>query len=613
MADRVYNVLQIFSGAGGGCLGFQRAAAEYRGVSARFRTIGALDSDPGACEALERITGGRATVCDLFTRDQYRLFHGKEPPPDWREMGPADLLAACGNERPDVVFTSPPCKGFSGLLSGKKAAKPKYQALNELVTRALFLVLETWADNPPDLILLENVPRIQQRGRALLDLLNRTLRAYGYAVAETTHDCGELGGLGQTRKRFLLVARRIATCPAYLYEPVKHPLKSIGSIIESLPLPSSSDAGPMHQVPKLTEKTWIRLAMIRAGKDWKDLKERWAEGKWAIVPAEPVTHRSGKRFNNVFRLVRWDEPCPAVTGGAHPSSGALSVSDPRVEGAGWRNGVMGVQPDGEPATTVTGMARPSTGAFSVADPRLTSALTPTSVTLRVRAADKPSPTVTGTTSVWDSGGFAVACDVGAVRLGEHAGKMRVEDHARPAHTITGVADIQAGCLSVADPTLNIAPRNGMMGVQRWGAPGVTVTGSIDVQAGTAAVADPRPSDEGACESSPKILLSDDGCWHRPLTELELLMLQSFPTTGADGKPLALPGKSHAKWRMWIGNAVPPDTAQAIAEMMAVTLTVSRDFGGFHLGSGGFWVRDRGTLHWRETRAEITNERMEWMQ
>lgn len=603
MIDRVYNVLQIFAGAGGGCLGFQRAATDYKGVRARFRTIGALDSDPGACEALELITGSRATCCDLFTREQYTLFHGHAPPEDWREMGPADMLRACGGERPDVVFASPPCKGFSGLLSGEKAKAPKYQALNELVTRWLFLVLETWADNPPELLILENVPRIKQRGRPLLDQVNRILTAYGYTVAETTHDCGELGGLGQTRTRFLLVARRVSTCPAYLYEPVKWPLRTIGDVIGPLPAPEAPEGGPMHGLPKLKRETWIRLAMIRAGKDWRDLKERWEPGRWGIVPAEPVTHRSGARFNNVERLVRWDEPSPAVTGGTSPSGGGLSVADPRVEGPGWRRGVLGVQVEGTPSATVTAQARPSTGAYSVADPSLKTDLTPTSVTLRVRSAASAAPTVTGTSSVWDSGGFSVADDLGVPSLGEHTGKMRVQAADAPAHTITGTPDIQAGALSVADPSLRIEPRNGMLGVQPWDRHGVTVTGSIDVQAGTAAVADPRPSAEGQEAKGPWVLLSDDGCWHRPLTTLELCALQGFPTE-IDGQPLALPGKSTSAWRMWIGNAVPPPTAQAIAEQMLVTLTVSHDFGGFHLsGGGGFWVREAGTLRWMEPRED----------
>jgi site-specific DNA-cytosine methylase len=76
----------------------------------------------------------------------------------------------------------------------------KYQALNGLNLRDVWLMLEAWKNDPPELIVFENVPRIANRGRFLLDQIVALLRAYGYAVAETTHDCGELGALAQSRK-----------------------------------------------------------------------------------------------------------------------------------------------------------------------------------------------------------------------------------------------------------------------------------------------------------------------------------------------------------------------------------------------------------------------------
>ena len=90
-------------------------------------------------------------------------------------------------------------------------------------------------------MLFENVPRIATRSRHLLDQVTDLLRHYGYAVAETTHDCGELGGLAQSRKRFLLVARHIAKVPPFLYEPPKRPLASVGSVLGRMPLPASTN------------------------------------------------------------------------------------------------------------------------------------------------------------------------------------------------------------------------------------------------------------------------------------------------------------------------------------------------------------------------------------
>jgi site-specific DNA-cytosine methylase len=164
------------------------------------------------------------------------------------------------------VFISSPCKGASGLLSEALSLTPKYQALNELTLRCVWLMCEAWQHNPVSLIVFENVPRLASRGRHLLDQIGQILEFFGYAVAETTHDCGELGGLAQSRKRFLLVARHIEKVPPFLYEPEKKSLQSVGAVLGRMPMPGDIErAGPMHRVPSLQWKTWVRLALVEAG------------------------------------------------------------------------------------------------------------------------------------------------------------------------------------------------------------------------------------------------------------------------------------------------------------------------------------------------------------
>lgn len=86
---------------------------------ARWECAGGIDVDPGAIRNFERLTGVPGTVMDLFSRDQYRAFHGREPDWDWREAVPADIRAALGALT--CMLLSPPCKGFSGLLSQAKS------------------------------------------------------------------------------------------------------------------------------------------------------------------------------------------------------------------------------------------------------------------------------------------------------------------------------------------------------------------------------------------------------------------------------------------------------------------------------------------------------------
>lgn len=559
MRCRTYNALQVFAGIGGACKGFDEAAVEYKGVRARFRTIGAIDIDPSACETLEALCPGvRASRLDLFTREQYEAFHGEPPPEGWREVGLEDIVAASGGERPDVVFLSPPCKGFSGLLGTGAANTPKYQALNGLVSRGLFLVLEAFAHQLPGLIFLENVPRIADRGETLLDQVRRMLESYGYLIRMSVHDCGRIGGLGQHRRRFLLTARHAATVPTLLFEPADLPMKTIGQVVTHLGIPGLLVDGrlrdPLHVVPEIAASTWERLALIRAGKDWKDVGAkpkgdrpgvvgpRWAPGMWRIDPVGD---------SGIGLLQRAD--------------GAGNLGDVRAPSAR-RNAVLGVRSMDTPSGTVTGETWPANGAFSVADVRLGGRAEYANI-YRVLADEGPSVTVTG------------ASPTGRT--------LRVVSAAEPSPTVIGTADSwSSGSAHLADPMLGSAPRNGTFGVQAWEGQSATVTGSIDVHAGIAAVASPGPADQVRIlvPGYGRIIISDDGCWHRPFSTRELAALQDFPDD------LWLASESVVVQRMWIGNAVPRGAARFIG-VCALSTLLAADEGGLGLpNGGGVWVR-----------------------
>ncbi|HCF3381272.1 TPA: DNA cytosine methyltransferase, partial [Pseudomonas aeruginosa] len=132
-------------GLGGGAAGFNRARPRVGNVEAEWVCLGGIDVDPAGLRDFERLAGVPGTLLDLFTRDQYVRFHGKEPPAGWREATPEDVRRAAQGKRPDAVFISSPCKGASGLLSEKMSLTPKYQALNELTLRCIWLMGEAWA------------------------------------------------------------------------------------------------------------------------------------------------------------------------------------------------------------------------------------------------------------------------------------------------------------------------------------------------------------------------------------------------------------------------------------------------------------------------------------
>jgi site-specific DNA-cytosine methylase len=148
----------IFCGSGLAACGFNQGDARLGRTEARFECVGGVDVDPLAVEDFGDFAGVPGTVLDLFTRDQYTAFHGREPPRDWREATPEDIRRAFRYLRPHILFLSAPCKGFSGLLSDARAGTAKYQALNALALRGVWLALEAFADDPVELVLFENVP-----------------------------------------------------------------------------------------------------------------------------------------------------------------------------------------------------------------------------------------------------------------------------------------------------------------------------------------------------------------------------------------------------------------------------------------------------------------------
>jgi site-specific DNA-cytosine methylase len=574
----------LFCGLGGGARGFNAGEARVGAFDAEFRCLGGIDVNPGTCRDFEQLAQAPATCLDLFDRQQYRDFHGHEPPEGWREATIDDIRQAAGGERPHILFTSPPCKGFSGLLSQARSSSARYQALNRLTLRGLMLALEAWSDDPPEFVLLENVPRIATRGRRLLDAIEALLEAHGYAVAETTHDCGELGGLAQSRKRFLLVGRHREKVPPFLYEPLRRPLRGVGEVIGAFPMPGTPSAGPMHAIRKLQWRTWVRLAFVEAGGDWRSLERlRVDDGMLADYGIVPES-----AFGGVLGVTPWDEPACTVTGRGAPTCGAFAVADPRT-GYNSEYSQLGVLDWLDPAGAVSGQSQPGGGRYSVADPRLPKNPRRHRNKYRVVRWDRHAGTVIGNVGVGDGAASVadprLACDAKDRERRRFNNVYRVVRWADVSPAVTGGTGPSAGGVAVADPRPAGKPRNGIYGVVPWDQPAGTVTASAKHDNGPHNVADPRLP--AATEQLAAVIFAEDGTWHRPFTTLELASLQGLVDPG---EYLELDGSADGAHRERIGNAVPSPTAQAIASVMGRALLLAWSGQTFVLDSAPIWVK-----------------------
>ncbi|WP_061291211.1 DNA cytosine methyltransferase [Azotobacter vinelandii] len=561
---RTFRHFHFCCGAGGGAAGFNDSNPRLGNVQAEWRCIGGIDVDRAALHDFHQLTGTPGTPLDLFTRDQYVRFHGAEPPAGWCEATAEDVRRAAGGETPDTVFISSPCKGATGLVAESMSLTPRYQALNELTLRCVWLMCEAWKDSPVKLIVFENVPRLASRGRHLLDQIVRLLGHFGYAVAETVHNCGEIGHLAQSRPRFLLVARHVEQVPAFLYQPQTYRLRAVGDVLGRMPLAGDLElAGPMHRVPNCQWKTWLRLALVKAGSDWRSLND-YAIDEDGYLRDYIVVPEYHAGFLGVHG---WDEPMGTVAGRSGPTNGAFSIADPRyVQSAQWHHGQQyGVLAWSETAGTITGQKSPGQGTYSIADPRP---------------------------------GWA-----------RHSNHFKVVRWDRHAGTVTGGGKgVQGGWPSIADPRPANAKHkgdayftNGHYGVVDWKGYTGAVSASACHDNGKWSVADvrgmPAPNDRLAC-----VIRSPDGTWHRPFTTLELAALQSFfdpediwrPDSDGVlrqvGNLFAMHGSNDSAWRERIGNAVPRAAARAIADVMGHTLLLAEAGETFILSSLPVWVR-----------------------
>lgn len=637
IADIELRHFHLFCGLGGGAKGFNRGQARVGNLRARFQCVGGIDNDPAAIRDFSRAAGVPGTVLDLFSYEQFVAFHGREPDAGWREATPDDIRRAAHGYFPNIVFLSAPCKGFSGLLAEKVSITDKYQALNALTLRGVWLTLEAFKDDLPELLIFENVPRIAKRGRHLLDRIIALLRSYGYAVAETTHDCGEIGGLGQSRKRFLLVARHEQKVPPFLYEPEVKRLLGVGEVLERFPLPGDQRAGPMHRMPSLQWKTWVRLAFVEAGSDWRSLN-RLAVEDGALRDFGILPDREWQA--SVLGVHKWEDSSGVIAGRSTPTNGAYAVADPRFASGGNEYQQYGVRQWREATGAVINVKSPGQGSFSVADPRM-EGKPRFNNTFRIVPWGDRAPAIAGPGG--PAGGLAVADPRPAPREDYQQVKYRVTGMKEPVGTVIAASTTGTGAFAVADPRPIEQLRSGAHGVREWGDTSGTVQGESLPSNGAFAVADPRPAGFGEKrehyqtgghygvvpwdgtayavpgfakydrgnwsvadprdiepeprESLPRpderliaVIRALDGTWHRPFTTLELAALQSLIDPEEISEDFALDGKSDAAWRERIGNAVPPDAAEAIAGVMGTTILLARSGHTFMLSSQPIWVR-----------------------
>ena len=233
---------------------------------------------------------------------------------DIRNVTGSRLLEGIDQGSVDLVAGCPPCQGFSSLTSKYKRKDPR----NDLVLEMGRMVKEL----RPNMVMMENVPGLADRGKLVLNKFIKELELMGYIV---TWDVLQLANYGvpQSRRRLVLLAGKGFEIP--LPQPShsrkgdrKKNLKkwlTLRDAIKGMKKPialssARSSGGPRkynwHVVSDLSEVSKERYRVTKPG------TSRYS------LPADlrPRCHANEERgFSNVYGRMSWAQVPPTITGG----------------------------------------------------------------------------------------------------------------------------------------------------------------------------------------------------------------------------------------------------------------------------------------------------------
>lgn len=264
--------IDLFCGAGG---------LSYGLATQEVRVVAGIDIDPACQYPYEaNHNGAKFLLGDVTT------ISGEELNALW-SPGAVRLLAGCA-----------PCQPFSSYSNTTTVDKAKWRLLKEFAR----LVDES----RPDLVTMENVPRLQQ---ALpFKSFLRTLKRGGYQVAYAVLNAADFGA-PQQRKRLVLVASRLG--PVAIPEPTHKGAENWVTVrqavghLKKLKDGQSCKSDPLHIASTLSELNRLRIRASMPGGTWRDWPKQ--------LVAACHQRESGKHSAGVYGRMEWDKPAPTMT------------------------------------------------------------------------------------------------------------------------------------------------------------------------------------------------------------------------------------------------------------------------------------------------------------
>ena len=301
--NRAWNVVDLFSGAGGMSFGFHSHGA--------FRVIGAVDKERG-----KPSSGDGSLECN----STYEANIGLRPmSADVRDLSEGKLREylqqTSGTDHVDVLISCAPCTGFSRVIR-RNLVEDDYR--NSLVSRSADFVKML----RPSIFVMENVGELLEgKFTHHFQFLKRELEETGYELSGRVHTLSEFG-VPQMRKRALIIAARRPFRLRALERlwdgfSVNPAATTVRRAISSLPPLRAGEQCPTdtcHVSPSIEGNTLRRLQLIpKDGGSWMDTLSS-EEGWSLLIPSMRRHAERGKAgpHPDVYGRLAWDRPAATI-------------------------------------------------------------------------------------------------------------------------------------------------------------------------------------------------------------------------------------------------------------------------------------------------------------
>jgi DNA (cytosine-5)-methyltransferase 1 len=266
--------VDLFCGAGGLTYGLRQSGIEV---------AAGIDIDSAAEYAYMKNNPGAKFLCWDVARKNHpsiaKLF----------DTGKVRLLAGCA-----------PCQPFSRLTNGRR----EHQAWDLLDNFGRFIV-----GILPELVTMENVPELADRGSEVFERFVKTLERHDYQVDWKLVRCTEYG-IPQARQRLVLLASRLGpiVIPKGRY---RYPSqwKTVRLTIGDLPPLASGEEDPNDALHVAAQLSPMNLKRIRATRQDGGTRRDWPDD----LVLDCHRKESGKSYGSIYARMWWDKPSPTMT------------------------------------------------------------------------------------------------------------------------------------------------------------------------------------------------------------------------------------------------------------------------------------------------------------